>query len=360
MTTKEKAQLAGCIKRGPARDIVLEPPHGRGVTCGAISERVAVTGSSDHGLRVYHGQTGKYSRELFSKSFGHREWVSSVQVSELTGKIVSGGMDNAICLWDASGVRCDYLQGHEGSISKLVLDSTDTLLSASYDCTIRAWGLKSIGSGPKGLKKDSCADILVGPHKDPIMDFVWKNSLVVSGDRKGLLAFWDLNKAQAIKTFPGHLGAVSTISLLETNDTRLIASGGLKDGKVCLFDLRQEAPIFSKQLHSGAVNCVFASGNQLVSGSADQSLSFLDLRDTEQTQRLKIGQSVLGGRGISDAGLFGLVDGSLVGVDLSLRKTLFAFGASKSGGLRVIEVCESTGMVLVAGEDPSGLLLSFQ
>jgi len=38
-------------------------------------------------------------------------------------------------------------------------------------------------------KKDMCQKLL-GPHKEAIMDFEWNNSLIVSGDKSGVIAFW--------------------------------------------------------------------------------------------------------------------------------------------------------------------------
>jgi len=31
---------------------------------------------------------------------------------------------------------------------------------------------------------------LIGPHKEAIMDFEWINSLLVSGDKSGVVAIW--------------------------------------------------------------------------------------------------------------------------------------------------------------------------
>jgi len=31
---------------------------------------------------------------------------------------------------------------------------------------------------------------LTGPHKSPVLDFDWHNSLLVSGDKDGFLIFW--------------------------------------------------------------------------------------------------------------------------------------------------------------------------
>ena len=69
-----------------------------------------------------------------------------------------------------------------GSISK-VMGSDSVAISASYDASIRLWDIK---------KKQSSAK-LVGPHKEAIMDFDWRNSLLVSGDKSGVISIWDLN-----------------------------------------------------------------------------------------------------------------------------------------------------------------------
>lgn len=53
-------------------------------------------------------------------------------------------------------------------------------ISASYDATMIMWDL-----GSKNLSEK-----LIGPHKEAIMDFEWQNSLLVSGDKAGVVAIW--------------------------------------------------------------------------------------------------------------------------------------------------------------------------
>ena len=50
----------------------------------------------------------------------------------------------------------------------------------------------------------STAQQLSGPHKNAILDFDWHNSLLVSGDKNGVIALWDINKAKEIKTYKSH------------------------------------------------------------------------------------------------------------------------------------------------------------
>ena len=53
-------------------------------------------------------------------------------------------------------------------------------ISASYDATMILWDLGS----------KTMSEKLIGPHKEAIMDFEWKNSLLISGDKSGVVAIW--------------------------------------------------------------------------------------------------------------------------------------------------------------------------
>lgn len=48
------------------------------------------------------------------------------------------------------------------------------------------------------------AQQLAGPHKNAILDFDWHNSLLVSGDKNGVMALWDINQGKEIKTTKSH------------------------------------------------------------------------------------------------------------------------------------------------------------
>jgi WD40 repeat protein len=95
-------------------------------------------------------------------------------------------------------------------------------ISASYDATIILWD----------LAKRSMSEKLIGPHKEAIMDFEWANSLLVSGDKSGVVAIWvrespmkDLNKCKMIKAMRTHKGSVSSIKFHAKQG--LISTAGL-------------------------------------------------------------------------------------------------------------------------------------
>lgn len=68
------------------------------MTCSDIRNDLIVTGSADHGLRVYSSVNGVFKRELFDKKYGHTDWVTDCKILN-DNRVVSSGMDSKICLW---------------------------------------------------------------------------------------------------------------------------------------------------------------------------------------------------------------------------------------------------------------------
>jgi len=48
-----------------------------------------------------------------------------------------------------------------------------------------------------------CAQGLFNAHKNAVVEFQWRNSLVVSGDRGGGMAIWDINTGKAVREMKG-------------------------------------------------------------------------------------------------------------------------------------------------------------
>ena len=344
------------IEEGKFIDQQLEPPHSRGILCGDINSQSIVTGSMDHGLRLYTTKTGKYKRELFSKRYGHSEWVTSVKFLK-DQRILSAGMDGQICLWNKSSVKCDFLLGHETSISKIMVDDKNLAISSSYDCTLRLWGLDRIKRG-----KDNASDKFIGPHKSGIIDFDWHNSLLVSGDKNGTTAFWDINKVVSFKKFRNsHTAGVGKIFFLDNFDKKCVASAGLKDGKMNIYDLRTSKAIFKKKIHAGSINSInLTKSDFILTGSTDKNLALMDFRKLDsEIKRLETTGGVMDAEICNNLAIVGLNDGNLIVVDLDTMKTLYGFGAMQKGSVVVVKATEDFGKILVAGDDPTSLLLHF-
>lgn len=227
---------------GPLSDIILSPEHGGPILCLDANQEVTITGSTDHGLRVYNTNTGKQIKELFSKNFGHSEWVTCVKILK-NKKVLSGGMDSNICVWEPNGVNCKYITDNTGSISKLITNENEKILiSGSYDSSVRIFDLNSL----------NCLTTLSGVHKNAVTEVEAKNSLCVSGSKEGSFAIWDLNEEKCIKNSKIHAGLVKKIKFFfdgEGEDSsNYILTAGANDGKLNVIDMRSNTPVFWKQV----------------------------------------------------------------------------------------------------------------
>eukprot|EP00343_Euplotes_focardii_P008513 CAMPEP_0205822068 /NCGR_PEP_ID=MMETSP0206-20130828/10840_1 /ASSEMBLY_ACC=CAM_ASM_000279 /TAXON_ID=36767 /ORGANISM="Euplotes focardii, Strain TN1" /LENGTH=220 /DNA_ID=CAMNT_0053118021 /DNA_START=1 /DNA_END=663 /DNA_ORIENTATION=+ len=219
---ESSAFQSGTWYEGPASDTAVNEPHGRPILCMDVLGSKVVTGSSDHGLREYNIGTCRQIRQLYSKRYGHGEWVTSCAYAS-DGRVLSGGMDSKLCSWDKKVVRCDDLTGHKGSISKVKVDAAGVGISGSYDGSLLVWDLST----------KECLQGLFKGHKDAITTFEWSNSLMVSGARNGSIAIWDINVGKPVKKAQTHEGAVAKIAFFsDGEDTNLIITAGINDGVV--------------------------------------------------------------------------------------------------------------------------------
>lgn len=136
---------------------------------------------------MYNLKGGKQIRQLYAKQYGHCDWVTTCAFLK-DGRVLSGGMDKLLCLWDAKVVKCQNLTGHNSSVSKAKVDSNNVAVTAAYDASLLVWNLDTL----------ECLTGLFNGHKDAVMEFEWFNSLVVSGARDGSMAMWDVNTGKCV------------------------------------------------------------------------------------------------------------------------------------------------------------------
>lgn len=289
------SDLDGAWLRGPAvPEGALRVVSAQPLMCMSLSadRREVVVGSSDHALYVIPlvsgpVRTSSRPRTLYSKQCGHAEWVTCVtHLSD--NRIVSGGMDSKLCLWDAAGVRCDDLLGHTGSVSLVQPLSGALIVSAGYDKTVRVWDVTK--RTPSRHRERS----VVKAGAAPILDasLLERGRGLVCGDRDGSVHVVDLEAATVVKRCTGaHKGhATSVLGSRDGNADHLFFSGG-QDGVVNIWDVRDKGPVHTLALHvdtrrgkSGAVGFLREptdesdDANVLVTGGADGTIHVLDKR----------------------------------------------------------------------------------
>jgi WD40 repeat protein len=383
---EQDTDLQGTWYKGPASPGgTVHSVSAQPTLCMALSKdkKEVVVGSSDHALYVvpllYSTQQQITSRKvsaaaskprtLYTKKFGHTEWVTCVAYLS-DNRIVSGGMDSKLCLWDATGIRCEELLGHAGSVSLVRNISDQLLLSAGYDKTIRVWNV-----GKKASTRSREASCLKA-HSAPIMAvslLYGSNSVVVSGDRDGCVHIVDLEQGKILrKNATAHQGHVTIVlgsgfqNPQEAKDDESSKSPqqfytGGQDGIVRVWDTRQKSSLYALDIHidkrsgkAGAVGFLQESedGNALLTGGADGTIKVLDKRRSFNTlynftehRDFIYAMHVKGSFCFSGSG-----NGMLHVHDWKKGKLLYGLGANRAA-VRAIET--TSNQLIASGDDGS-------
>eukprot|EP01060_Flectonema_neradi_P015299 TRINITY_DN21956_c0_g1_i1.p1 TRINITY_DN21956_c0_g1~~TRINITY_DN21956_c0_g1_i1.p1 ORF type:complete len:463 (+),score=56.12 TRINITY_DN21956_c0_g1_i1:37-1425(+) len=265
--------------------------HGRGYECGPSNEAgdlfdtsdrnilcmdvqgdEVVVGGADHGLKVYNLKRKRETRTLYTKRYGHSDWVTSCQYLS-DGRIVSGGQDGKLCLWARAGVRCTDLMGHTASISEVKCNDNDVIISSSYDRTLRIWSTAGLTGTLAG-------------HKQPVMDFIWQHSTLVSGDRGGGVMAWDPESEACLGVLQAgtntRRGQCSALGMADTAGGDNVVMAGDQSGSLRVWDLRQgPEAIFDSVLHpGGALTAITPTSmsSHIITAGADKRILVIDPR----------------------------------------------------------------------------------
>ena len=99
----------------------------------------------------------------------------------------------------------------------------------------------------------------------------------------------------------------------------MIATAGLKDGKLNLFDMRTCKPISSELVHRAAINFVaFLESGMIVTGSADKTIKAFELGNIKKPAiTMNATDAVFCGETLGSLVITGNGDGNLLVFDLN-------------------------------------------
>jgi WD40 repeat protein len=118
---------------------------------------------------------------------GHQGRIICIKTAWHGDKLLSGGADKTIRLWDLSGSTgkpLSTLRGHQGIITQTHFWGPNTIVSASTDRSIALWDTRA-GSSPIFALRHHLApvsDLILGNRSEPLM---------ISAGADGAIATWD-------------------------------------------------------------------------------------------------------------------------------------------------------------------------
>ncbi|OGM50024.1 cell division control protein Cdc4 [Aspergillus bombycis] len=255
-----------------------------------------VSGSTDRSVRVWDIERARCT-QIFH---GHTSTVRCLQIvlptevgkkadgtPEMMPKeplIITGSRDSNLRIWKlpkpgdpvyyqsgphVDDTDCPYfvrvLAGHQHSVRTIAAHG-DTLVSGSYDCTVRVWKI-STGEALHRLQGHSLKVYSV------VLDH--KRNRCISGSMDNMVKVWSLETGALLYDLEGHS---SLVGLLDLKCDRLVSAAA--DSTLRIWDPETGKCKNMLSAHTGAITCFQHDGQKVISGS-DRTLKMWDVRTGE-------------------------------------------------------------------------------
>ncbi|KAI9688400.1 MAG: SCF ubiquitin ligase complex subunit cdc4 [Bathelium mastoideum] len=267
--------------------------HEGGVWALQYEGNTLVSGSTDRSVRIWDIEKGRCT-QVFQ---GHTSTVRCLQILKPTevGKeidgtpimmpketlIITGSRDSSLRVWkmpqkgqasifqagpSAHDTDNQYfvraLIGHHHSV-RAIAAHADTLVSGSYDCTVRVW-------------KISTGELLhrLQGHSQKVYSVVLDHTRgrCISGSMDNQVKVWSLESGTCLFNLDGHS---SLVGLLDLSHGRLVSAAA--DSTLRIWDPESGLCRATLKAHSAAITCFQHDDQKVISGS-DRTLKMWDIK----------------------------------------------------------------------------------
>jgi len=240
--------------------------------------------SKDQTIMIWQWDIKKNKAECIFVCKGHERAIECIDVSPNGKHLASGSWDNLLKVWSAStldeedpaakkqrseegNVRTPNvtLEGHREAVSSVQWIDNGTILTSSWDHTLKIWDLNM-----KAIKNE-----IPGNKSFFDVNYSKLNGMIITASADKNLRLYDprSNQGAIVKsTFLGHSQWVQSVRWSKTEEFLFIT--GAYDKQVKLWDYRSpKAPLFDLMGHEDKIMAVdWTNPKYMLSGGADNSL----------------------------------------------------------------------------------------
>jgi WD40 repeat protein len=239
--------------------------------------------------------------ELIGTLSGYTGLVISVAHSPDGQRIVTGGSDRIVRVWDAIDLtELAKLTGHARSINSVTVSPDGRrIVSGSDDQTLRVWDAVNF----------ALLATLEG-HTSRVTSVCWNGDgrRIMSGDNGGRIHVWDAVSFALVGTMAEHIGAVQSVAFIP-DGTRIVSCSS--DKTVRVWDAASFAELKSLEGHSAGFTAVAFSpdGSRIICADEEGFLCLWDAHSFDLLHQTKCSETSLFAVAFSSDGTRILVGG---------------------------------------------------
>ncbi|KAH7041377.1 WD domain-containing protein [Microdochium trichocladiopsis] len=191
---RDRFKVGSNWKYGRCSVKIFRGQHTNGVTCLQFDDNILATGSYDSTIKLWDIEKGEVIRTLQ----GHTSGIRALQFDDRV--LVSGSLDGTVKIWNWRTGRCLKTLDHQGGVVSVHMEG-DLLASGSMDKTIKifnfrtgvSWSLRGHTDWVNQVRLDTASNTLLSASDDCTVKM------------------WDLDTCKVIKTYEGHVGQVQQV-----------------------------------------------------------------------------------------------------------------------------------------------------
>ncbi|KAI3684465.1 hypothetical protein L6452_33689 [Arctium lappa] len=238
-----------------------------------------VSGGQDQTVKMWDTTTGQLTRTYY----GCLGSILDLSITHDNRCVIAASSSNNLYVWDANSGRVRHtLTGHVDKVCAVDVSrfSNRHVASSAYDRTIKIWD----------LNKGYCINTIIFPSNCNALSFSPDGQTICSGHVDGHLRLWDIQTGKLLSEVAAHSLAVTSISLSRNGNT-ILTSG--RDNLHNLFDTRT-LEVWGTLRASGnrvasnwSRSCISADDNYVAAGSVDGSVHVWSISNANIVSTLK-------------------------------------------------------------------------